>query len=84
MPVGLGIVVTHAPRWPIHESGLAVAHREVRIAGAADGDRPSGWYVLSRSGAAVLVVQRSGGSRARVADRVEMLARYGYGAPDGR
>jgi len=78
IPTALGIMVTHAPRWPIHESALDVAHREIRIANA-DGDKLSGWYVPSRNGAAVLVIHGSGGSRARVADRVEMLARHRYG-----
>lgn len=78
IPIALGVMVTHAPRWPIHESALAVRHQEVRISGA-DGDQLSGWYVRSRNGAAVLVIHGSGGSRARVADWVEMLARHGYG-----
>jgi pimeloyl-ACP methyl ester carboxylesterase len=78
MPVTLGVMVTHAPRWPIHESALAVPHQEIRITDE-DGDELSGWYVPSRSGAAVLIIHGSGGSRARVADRVEMLARHGYG-----
>lgn len=78
MPIALGVMVTHAPRWPIHESALAVPHREIRITDA-DGDELSGWYVPSRNGAAVLLIHGSGGSRARVADRAEMLARHGYG-----
>jgi pimeloyl-ACP methyl ester carboxylesterase len=78
MPVALGVMVTHAPRWPIDESALAVPHQEIRIT-AADGNELSAWYVPSRSGAAVLIIHGSGGSRARVADRVEMLARHGFG-----
>lgn len=78
LPAAFGIMATHAPRWPIDESDLGVAHREVRIAGPG-GDELSAWYVDSRNGAGVLVVHGSGGSRARVADRVEMLARHGYG-----
>jgi pimeloyl-ACP methyl ester carboxylesterase len=78
MPIALGVMVTHAPRWPIRESALAVPHQEVRIT-AADSDELSAWYVPSGNGASVLVVHGSGGSRARVADRVEMLARHGYG-----
>jgi pimeloyl-ACP methyl ester carboxylesterase len=78
IPIALGVMVTHAPRWPIRESALAVPHQEVRIT-AADGDELSAWYVPSRNGAAVLLVHGSGGSRARVADRAEMLARHGYG-----
>jgi pimeloyl-ACP methyl ester carboxylesterase len=78
IPIALGVMVTHAPRWPIRESALAVPHQEVRITGA-DGDQLAGWYVRSRNGASVLLVHGSGGSRARIADRVEMLARHGYG-----
>jgi pimeloyl-ACP methyl ester carboxylesterase len=78
MPIALGVMVTHAPRWPIRESALAVPHQEVRITDAG-GDKLSGWYVPSRNGASVLLVHGSGGSRARVADRVAMLARHGYG-----
>jgi uncharacterized protein len=78
MPIALGVMVTHAPRWPIRESALAVSHQEVQTTDA-DGDELSGWYVHSGNGAAVLVLHGSGGSRARVADRVEMLARHGYG-----
>jgi hypothetical protein len=78
LPAGSGILVAHAPRWPIDESDLGVRHREIRIAGG-DGDELSGWYVRSRNGAAVLLIHGSGGSRARVADRADMLARHGYG-----
>jgi pimeloyl-ACP methyl ester carboxylesterase len=73
MPFAAALMVTHAPRWPIHESALAVPHREVRIGGLA------AWYVPPRNGVGVLLVHGSGGSRARVADRAAMLARHGYG-----
>jgi pimeloyl-ACP methyl ester carboxylesterase len=73
MPLATGVMVTHAPRWPIHESALAVPHREVRIGDLA------AWYVPPRNGVGVLLVHGSGGSRARVADRAAMLARHGYG-----
>ena len=72
------LMTTHAPRWPIHESSLDVPHEEVRIA-TANGTKLSAWYVPSRNGAAVLLTHGSGGSRQRVADRAEMLARHGYG-----
>jgi len=72
-PFSVGLLVTHAPRWPIHEAALAVPHREVRIG------RLAAWYVPPRNGTAVLLVHGSGGSRARVADRAAMLARHGFG-----
>jgi pimeloyl-ACP methyl ester carboxylesterase len=78
MPVALALMATHAPRWPIHESSLGIAHEEVRIA-APGGRELSAWYVPSRNGAAVLLSHGSGGSRARVTDHVRMLSRHGYG-----
>ena len=69
---------THAPRWEIHESALAVAHEEIRVR-MDDGRKLSAWYVPSRNGAAVLVSHGSGGSRGRLPRHVEMLARHGYG-----
>jgi uncharacterized protein len=73
MPLAGGLLLTHAPRWTIHESALAVPHAEVRIGGLA------AWYVPPRNGVGVLLMHGSGGSRARVADRAAMLARHGYG-----
>ncbi len=78
MPFAFANLTTHAPRWAIQESALGIPHEEVRIA-TADGRALSAWYVPSRTGAAVLVSHGSGGSRARVARHVRMLARHGYG-----
>ena len=69
---------THAPRWQIHESALAIPHKEIRIT-MDDGRKLSAWYVPSRNGAAVLVSHGSGGSRGRLPRHVRMLARHGYG-----
>ena len=69
---------SHAPRWEIHESALAIPHEEVRIT-MDDGRKLSAWYVPSRNGAAVLVSHGSGGSRGRLPRHVRMLARHGYG-----
>jgi len=78
MPLAIGFMTTHAPRWPIDESALGIPHEEVRIA-TADGRELSAWYVPSSNRAAVLVIHGSGGSRGRVSDHVRMLARHGYG-----
>jgi uncharacterized protein len=78
MPLALGLMITHAPRWAIQESSLATPHEEVRVA-TSDGRRLSAWYVPSRNRAAVLLSHGSGGSRERVAAHVRMLARHGYG-----
>jgi uncharacterized protein len=78
MPLALGLMATHAPRWAIQESSLGIPHREVAIE-TADGRRLSAWYVESTNRAAVLLSHGSGGSRERVAAHVRMLARHGYG-----
>jgi dienelactone hydrolase len=78
MPFMVALMATHAPRWEIQESSLAIPHEEVRI--DASGDRTlSAWYVPSRNGAAVLLGHGSGGSRERVLEEIRMLARHGYG-----
>jgi alpha-beta hydrolase superfamily lysophospholipase len=71
-------MVTHAPRWAIQESSLRIPHEEVAVP-TADGRELSAWYVPSRNRTAVLLDHGSGGSRERVAEHVEMLARHGYG-----
>jgi uncharacterized protein len=78
MPLALGLMTTHAPRWAIQESSLGMPHLEVGI-DTADGRELSAWYVPSTNGAAVLLSHGSGGSRERVAAHVRMLARHGYG-----
>jgi uncharacterized protein len=78
MPFASANLVTHAPRWEIHESALGIPHKEVRVA-LDDGRKLSAWYVPSRNGAAVLVSHGSGGSRGRLPAHVRMLARHGYG-----
>jgi pimeloyl-ACP methyl ester carboxylesterase len=78
MPLVMGIQITHAPRWPIPESKLAIPHEEVRIA-MEDGRELSAWYVASENGANLLLSHGSGGSRGRVIRHIEMLARNGYG-----
>jgi pimeloyl-ACP methyl ester carboxylesterase len=78
MPLAVGLMITHAPRWAIQESSLAIPHKEVRIE-TTDGRELSAWYVPSRNRAAVLLSHGSGGSRERVVAHVRMLARHGYG-----
>jgi len=78
MPLVIGLMATHAPRWAIQESSLPIAHQEVTIP-TADGRELSAWYVPSANRTAVLLSHGSGGSRERVADTVRMLARHGYG-----
>ena len=78
MGFGSPNLITHAPRWEIHESALGIPHEEIRIA-TDDGRKLSAWYVPSRNGAAVLLSHGSGGSRGRLPAHVRMLARHGYG-----
>ena len=78
MPTVMGLLSSHAPRWPIEESALAIPHQDVRIA-TSDGRELAAWYVPSTTGAAVLVSHGSGGSRKRVVSHIRMLARHGYG-----
>ena len=78
LPLAGAALVTHAPRWPIHERTLGVAHEEVRIP-AGGGRELAAWWIPSRNGVAALLVHGSGGSRARVAAHARMLARHGYG-----
>jgi pimeloyl-ACP methyl ester carboxylesterase len=78
MPFTQASLVTHAPRWAIHESALGIPHEEITI-GVGGGRRLAAWYVPSRNGAAVLVSHGSGGSRGRLPGHVRMLARHGYG-----
>ena len=78
LPLMIGFMTTHAPRWAIDESALGISHEAVRIA-TTDGGKLSAWYVPSAKRDAVLVTHGSGGSRARVSAYVRMLARHGYG-----
>ena len=78
VPFTAGNLITHAPRWAIHDAALGIAHKDVGVP-APGGRRLSAWYVPSRNGAAVLLSHGSGGSRGRVAAHVRMLARHGYG-----
>ena len=78
IPIGSGLMITHAPRWKIQEASLGIPHEEVTVP-TADGRALSAWYVPSRNGAALLVDHGSGGSRERVVAHVRMLARHGYG-----
>jgi pimeloyl-ACP methyl ester carboxylesterase len=77
-PLAVALLNSHAPRNPVHESALTIAHEEVRVP-MADGRELGAWYVPSRNRAAVVLVHGATGNRARVADRAELLARHGYG-----
>jgi len=77
MPIGVAIGQTHLFRAPIEDppdDGY-----EVVTFPSEDGLDLAGWYAPSRNGAAVVVVNSSGGDRLGSVDHAELLARHGYG-----
>jgi pimeloyl-ACP methyl ester carboxylesterase len=79
LPVVTGGLVSNAPRGPVDAAatlGIPGA-RDVRLA-AADGTRLAGWLVPGESGAAVVVMHGSHGTRESTADHVRLLARQGH------
>jgi uncharacterized protein len=75
LPIGMGILSTHVARAPVPAAELGAAYRQVRFA-ASDGLKLAGWYVPSRTGAAVIV---SPGRSPAVQEHARMLIRHGYG-----
>lgn len=73
-------IATHAPRPAIASAstlGLPGARNVAFL--ARDGTRLSGWYVPGRTGAAVIVLHGSHGTRADTVAHLRMLAADGYG-----
>ena len=74
MPVTFAIVVNHKARAPVKVADLGRPYVDVSLT-TGDGLRLTGWYVLSRNGAAVIAFPgRSGPVR-----HARMLVRHGYG-----
>ena len=75
------VYATHPPR-PAMGAGtpadLGLEYREVTFP-ASDGVRLSGWYVPTRTGAAVVLLHGAGGTRTSVLEQAAVLARHGYG-----
>jgi fermentation-respiration switch protein FrsA (DUF1100 family) len=78
MPVGGAIYTTGKPRTAVPDAALGLPHRDVEFS-STDGLRLSGWYVPSRTGAAIVLVHGGGGSRLGAVLHARMLARHGYG-----
>ena len=80
-PLSVALAVTHVPPTELSRQTPAdrgLAYEDVRLA-TADGVELSGWYVPSRSGAAVVLRHGSGSTRSAVLDQAEVLAHHGYG-----
>ena len=86
--VATATLAVNVPRVP--ETGETPADRGIAFEDVtlmtADGVRLTGWYVPSRTGAAVVVRHGSGSSRSGVLDHLVPLADAGFGvlAPNGR
>lgn len=75
------VYATHPPRPALGSrtpADLGLDFREVTFP-AADGVLLSGWYVPTRSGAAVVLAHGAGGTRTSVLDQAAVLARHRYG-----
>jgi uncharacterized protein len=80
-PLTIAVFMTHQPAAKLGaltpgDEGLP--YRDVTLT-AEDGTRLAGWYVPSRTGAAVVVLHGSGSSRLNVLEHVGVLGRAGYG-----
>lgn len=81
LALGQAVMATNVPSIALGEETPAahgLAAQDVTFS-TADGVRLSGWYVPSRTGAAVAVLHGSGSTRTSVLDQVAVLARHGYG-----
>ena len=75
------VYATHPPRPALGArtpADLGLEHRDVTFP-ASDGTLLSGWYVPTRTGAAVVLLHGAGGTRSSVLDQAAVLARHGYG-----
>lgn len=80
-PLTVAVNATHRPGTPLGDavpSDHGLAYEDV-VVPATDGTRLSGWYVPSRSGAAVVVLHGAGSTRSAVLRHGTILARRGYG-----
>jgi dienelactone hydrolase len=88
LPAVLAVSLTHPPSRHVGDErpidlGLHAVDTELRT---DDGARLAAWYVPSETGAAVVLLHGSGGSRSRVLEHAAALAGRGYGVliPDAR
>jgi dienelactone hydrolase len=81
VPVGIAVFATNVGRPPLPAATPAdhgLEHLDVALV-TEDGVRLDGWYVPSRTGAAVAVLHGASSTRAAVLDQAVVLARHGYG-----
>ena len=75
------VYATHPPRPALGSTtpaDLGLQYRDVTFP-ASDGVLLSGWYVPTRTGAAVVLLHGAGGTRTSVLAQAAVLARHGYG-----
>jgi pimeloyl-ACP methyl ester carboxylesterase len=80
-PTAPALYVTNVPRPAVGEAtpgDRGLDHREVRFR-TPDGVTLSGWYVPSRTGAAVALLHGASSTRSAVLGHAVVLARHGYG-----
>lgn len=81
LPTGQAVAATNVPRHALGTStpaDLGLTYRDVRFR-ATDGVLLSGWYLPSRTGAAVALLHGAGSTRSAVLPHAAVLARHGYG-----
>jgi dienelactone hydrolase len=81
LTLGQAVAATNVPRTDVAASTPAdrgVAYRDVEFR-TGDGVRLSGWYVPSRTGAAVVLLHGAGSTRSSVLDHAVVLGEAGYG-----
>lgn len=79
--LGHAVAATNVPRPHLGSrtpADVGLAYRDVTFP-AADEVALSGWYVPSRTGAAVALLHGAGSTRSNVLDHAAVLARYGFG-----
>jgi pimeloyl-ACP methyl ester carboxylesterase len=78
-PSVFAVYLTHLPsRRAVHDADLGAPKQPVTLR-TASGLRLRGWYVPSRTGAAVALLHGTGSNRLGVAGHARLLARHGYG-----
>ncbi len=81
LTIGQAVAATNVPRTEVGGStpeDHGHTYEEVRFS-TDDGVQLSGWYVPSRSGAAVVVLHGAGSTRSGVLEEAIVLADHGYG-----
>ncbi len=81
LTLGQAVAATNVPRPEVGSrtpADVGLSYRDADF-DASDGVRLSGWYVPSRTGAAVVLLHGAGETRSDVLDHAAVLARHGFG-----